>query len=287
MNSQPPYTPTGMLLSNFRSHKEEQLRMLEHYHDSFELAYFVNADIQLFIKDTKYQVTNGDYLFINEYEVHRIFYNPRHHYTRYVINFKKSFISSLLKEAGLVDTLEWIVSYPRRKLELSSKQRLEIEERFRRINTLYSQLQQKEDPLGSSELKLNLLLLLIKYREFATANQSKYAPKKDVVKELISYIDRCYSDPIKLEDLERISGMSRYHISRLFKNATHFTIVEYIQQRRVIEAQIKLKQTDRQVLDIGLECGFQNAQHFHRVFRTVTGQSPLQFRKLVVHDFSP
>jgi AraC-like DNA-binding protein len=33
-------------------------------------------------------------------------------------------------------------------------------------------------------------------------------------------------------------------------------------------------------------CGFENAQHFHRIFKAVTGQSQLQFRKSADPDWS-
>ena len=53
-------------------------------------------------------------------------------------------------------------------------------------------------------------------------------------------------------------------------------IMEYVQHRRVIEAQKKLIETRNSIIDIYLDCGFSNAQHFHRIFKRLPGTTPSQ-----------
>jgi AraC-like DNA-binding protein len=40
------------------------------------------------------------------------------------------------------------------------------------------------------------------------------------------------------------------------------------------------------IIDIYLDCGFSNAQHFHRIFKRLSGMTPNQYRKLHTRDTS-
>jgi len=57
------------------------------------------------------------------------------------------------------------------------------------------------------------------------------------------------------------------------------TIVEYINHLRIEQSKRLLIYTDDSVLDIALASGFNSRQHFFRVFNTVAGISPQQYRQ--------
>lgn len=52
--------------------------------------------------------------------------------------------------------------------------------------------------------------------------------------------------------------------------------MEYVQYRRVIEAQKLLKDTDNDIISVYYECGFNNVQHFYLVFK--------KYRKLLLFN---
>jgi hypothetical protein len=68
----------------------------EHYHDSFEVTFFLKANLNIFVKDVNYALLDGDMLFINEYDIHQLVYNPNPHYVRFVIThrFRRKFFGS-------------------------------------------------------------------------------------------------------------------------------------------------------------------------------------------------
>nr|WP_275983849.1 AraC family transcriptional regulator [Paenibacillus hamazuiensis] len=86
-------------------------------------------------------------------------------------------------------------------------------------------------------------------------------------------------NPITLELLEKQFGLSKYYISHLFKETTRFTVFEYVANRRILEAKKLLEQTDQPIVQIALGCGFNNLQHFYRMFGRYAKMSPLQYRK--------
>ncbi|OXM87405.1 AraC family transcriptional regulator [Paenibacillus rigui] len=273
---------------DFTDSGKENRKPLEHFHDTFELAFFIRADIHIFVKDTKYDIRDGDWLLIHPYDIHSIFYNPNHDYSRYVLQFKSSFIRELLAVLGMEDRFEAIQQKRNKRVRLDLGQRLKVEALYRTILELYTQQQQlhatsSHHPIASAEpeLKLQLTLLLLEYEKLCSSSSSvrRIRSAEEPVQEMIAYLDEHYREPVQLADLERHIGKSKFTLCRLFSQTTQFTVVEYLQYKRIIEAQKRLILTDQPIFDIALDCGFHNAQHFYRIFKKICGKTPLQYRK--------
>jgi AraC family cel operon transcriptional repressor len=80
-------------------------------------------------------------------------------------------------------------------------------------------------------------------------------------------------------DFSRLAGRSPEHVSREVRRTTGRTLTDHLQEIRVRRATDLLRTTDRTVLDIALECGFDSLGHFYAVFRKFKGQTPGGFRK--------
>ncbi|MBE1442848.1 helix-turn-helix transcriptional regulator [Paenibacillus sp. OAS669] len=273
------YNDTGQFLFSYLNEKDAQLKPLQHYHNSFEFDFFIKADLHIFLKDNTYAIRDGNFFFINEYEIHRLFYSPNRPYERYVINFSKDFVKRLLSEAELVSVLKWIVHEGPRKVETDLAQRESLLSLFSKIRYAYSRYTADQDAISLSEIRLNLLLLLIEYHRIASKQPA--APSSNPhIQALIRYIDDNYMNPITLEQLEDTFGLSKYYICHLFKETSRFTLFEYLLNRRVIEAKKLLENTDQDIIQIALSCGFQNLQHFYRIFKRSAKVTPLQYRKI-------
>ncbi|SFL07965.1 AraC-type DNA-binding protein [Paenibacillus sp. 1_12] len=282
MEQSDAFTMTEVFSIDYTNSGKESRKPIGHFHDSYELAFFIRADIDIFVKDTKYRVQDGDLLLINAFDLHRIFYNPNHEYTRYVIQFKESFIYELLRTLQLEQLVQKLQQKQNKKISLTIKQRVKLEETFRNILNLHKKKQVcLDDPTLEPALKVHLLLLLLEYHKLSDLRRSprKFNPIENQVHQIIQYIDEHYSETLQLNDLSVQFGKSKYYISHSFQQVTRFTFVEYLQYRRVIEAQKKLLQTDIPIIDIGLECGFQSLQHFYRVFKKISKQTPAAYRK--------
>lgn len=87
-----------------------------------------------------------------------------------------------------------------------------------------------------------------------------------------------------LELIERIAenlnaGLSRSHLSVLFKNVTGVSPYEYLLLQRIERAVRFLSDSDRTVIDIAQECGFRSLPNFNKAFKRVTGITPTDYRK--------
>ena len=65
----------------------------------------------------------------------------------------------------------------------------------------------------------------------------------------------------------------------LFKKAIGHSPIEYLNEYRIRQAKRLLEKTDLQVMEVCLECGFNNLGNFLQEFRKHTGTTPLQYRK--------
>ncbi|TDF89799.1 helix-turn-helix transcriptional regulator [Paenibacillus piri] len=251
---------------------------IHHYHDAFEFDFFVKADLQIFVRDHTYTIGEGDFFFINEYDIHRIFYHPSRAYTRYVINFSKDFIQGVLRETGLEPALEWMVTQGPRKVETKPEQRSRVISLLDSLVAAYDRILRTGDPLAQAKVKLNLPLLLIQFKELAEV-QSPPTAYNPHIKELTRFIDENFSSPITLGQLQNEFRLSKYYISHLFKETTHLTVFEYVLHRRIVEAKKLLEHTELPIIQVAMSCGFNNLQHFYRIFRRHVNQTPLQHRK--------
>lgn len=95
------------------------------------------------------------------------------------------------------------------------------------------------------------------------------------------YIDQHYREDLSLSSLASLVFFSPSHLSRTFNKDCGMTINAYINRQRVAEAVRMLKSTGLSVQEIALHCGFSNVSHFNRVFKEVSGRSPMQLRKEV------
>ena len=99
------------------------------------------------------------------------------------------------------------------------------------------------------------------------------------IDEVKKYISRNLDQEIRITDISAEVSINPSYLETLFKRQTGTTIVEYINQQRIGKAVSYLSSTDQSVTDIGYMIGYNNRQHFSRIFRKIMGVSPGQYRK--------
>ena len=95
----------------------------------------------------------------------------------------------------------------------------------------------------------------------------------------IDYIHANISSPIHLRDVASASCVSPFHFHRLFTAFCGTTPHRYISALRMARAQSLLRTTERSVMEIALECGFESVGSFTTLFSRYAGTSPARFRK--------
>jgi len=82
-----------------------------------------------------------------------------------------------------------------------------------------------------------------------------------------------------LPEFHRLCGRSPEHVSREFSRLTGRTLTRSINQLRMEYASSLLAGSNREIIDVALDCGFESLSHFYACFLRHSGTSPSAFRK--------
>lgn len=96
---------------------------------------------------------------------------------------------------------------------------------------------------------------------------------------LLSRIESSYTGECTLKSVSKGLDYDYAYISKFFKRKTGISFNNYVNRRRTDEARRLLRTTDKSVLEIALECGYNSLRSFNRNFLQQTGDSPGKYRR--------
>lgn len=109
----------------------------------------------------------------------------------------------------------------------------------------------------------------------------KLKDRLEAVARMQRYIDSHYADEITVDALCRISGYSKFHALRMFRQLTGVSPGEAVRALRLTEAARSLRDTNKSVIDAALDAGFSAPESFTRAFERRFGISPAEYRRTV------
>ena len=127
------------------------------------------------------------------------------------------------------------------------------------------------------ELSMAYGVKVLASSSFANTSRNKESRRVQKVKQ---YINDHYSEPLMLNDLADIAGMSPVAFSRFFRIRTNRTLSDYIADIRLGFAARLLVDTTKNISEICYECGFNNLSNFNRTFKNKRGSTPREFREM-------
>ena len=95
--------------------------------------------------------------------------------------------------------------------------------------------------------------------------------------EIMNYIQANYID-VTLDDLAEKFYLSKLYISKYIKEKSGMTFGELVKKIRMKKAKALLKSSNMTVENIALTVGYQNVEHFNRMFKKAYNMTPIQFR---------
>lgn len=96
---------------------------------------------------------------------------------------------------------------------------------------------------------------------------------------ILEYLDQHWREPLTLSDLSQEMGMSPSYFSRFFKDAMGMGFLNYWTKLRLKRSIDLLLDTDLPIIDIALECGFNDYKTYGRLFKKEYGENPQSYRK--------
>ena len=247
-----------------------------HWHDEVEIIYVQKGKITIYVQEEVFHAGPGDLFFVNTGELH-FMESDDMGVEYYTLLFPLTFLSFQIEDA-----LETEVFLPLRQKKLLFSCQLENIVAKKHVCQMIQDLITVNDEKETGyQLRTRILLLeMIEYlmRE-ETFVQASFGNATDMQRELITFIQKHYTEKITLSMLAQEFHLSEKYVSWYFKE--HFSIgfMQYVLHLRMSKAKDLLVSTDLPITEVALSCGYPSVNLFIRNFKETHGVTPLQYRK--------
>ncbi len=142
---------------------------------------------------------------------------------------------------------------------------------------LYRELREPDElsPLAIEGLALELVTHVAR-----GATNPVRGGKPAWIRRITELLTARFNEPLTLAEIAREAGVHPVHLVTAFRLHVHYTPFDYLRRIRVSFAARQLVGTDKTLVEIALEAGFAHQSHFCRVFKAITGMTPLAYRQL-------
>lgn len=246
-----------------------------HYHHCFELGVCLSGTGETHIENRIYRFRRGDIQYITP--------NTPHLSTAYEgekcewiwIFIDPTAIGSNLEKKGFEDLPGISARSFNGVFSPHEHPRL-----FSRINDLLER--PKEDEFTSLDNFLMIGQIMIEAARIGNIDKSRNKlPVSEQIKPALVYIRENYADPnlMSAEQIASSCNLSVSHFRMLFKKDIGMTLPQYINQTKLSAANHLLETTDKKIIQVAVEAGFNEVPYFNKVFRQMYGITPKEMRQ--------
>ena len=247
-----------------------------HRHPECELIVMTEGNGTALIGDYIGDYQKGDVFFLGSNLPHW-FRKSRHDAvgSAIVVHFLKDFWGADLLALPEMHTIATLVKNDNVGIRLHGQLAQEISRLVRRIENAEGvarlmQLLKCLERIGSSE-----------EQEVITMVFDTFSGREEngLIEAIIDYSFKNFLNPISLENVASSTNMSVSAFCRFFKKNIKNSYFDFIKELRIGHACKLLRETDRPILDICYNSGYNSWAHFSKQFKVVTKVSPLKYRK--------
>ena len=245
-----------------------------HWHDSLELDYILNGNATFYLEGTEHKLVPGEFLVNDTNQIHEA--RCTHTYMMIVLRIDDGLIQKLM---GNKRNFQIICSRAELTDELIPAY-LEICDRLKELVTLHVR-QPKGYLIATQSIALDILYRLIKDFSIPLYKEDLPEPSRSQmrIKEIVSYIDKHYMEPLSLEQIADVFGLNSDYFSRMFRQNIGIPFTQHINHVRLTHIYHDICTTDEPVLEVLDKHGFTNYKLFSRMFKEVYGDTPREIRR--------
>lgn len=270
----------GVIMVEQVTREENYSMPYRHFHDTFELYYLTEGESYYFIDRETYLVKAGDMVLIKPDRVHKTSLAKLSRHSRILLQITEKAFAPFLNANGF-PALDELYGRLGRIVSLREEDRERMKELMLCIGEEIRGRQKRYELMVKMKL-LEILLLLSRYQGDGLPEEegrTAQTPRYQKVQEVVDYL---HANPGTGESLEELAGrfyISRSWLSRIFREVTGISVVEYTNIMRVRNARKLLAFGEYSVTEISERLGFESITYFERVFKKYTDCTPLKYRK--------
>lgn len=257
----------------FYNYTTQKMKTDIHQHDFYEILFFIQGEANFFIEGRQYSLSPNDIIVSSPGELHCVnITNNQIPYERIVIWLHPDLMKSLCEKTQL-DLKACFDSTKQSHYHLFHLFGL-MKDHVRHIFDQF--LGADPNDFGSVIFQYCLMIefLILLNRAFLTSDHNlddlSYHPKIDAI---VKYISQHLQDDLSLDHLAKNFFISKYYLTRLFKQYTGQSLHQFVLRKRLAVAR-RLMQEGSTPMNAALDTGFINYSHFSKAFKDQFGFSP-------------
>lgn len=250
-----------------------------HGHDCIEMMYIVRGSGRCTVNERTYPIIRGDLFLINPGESHS--YQIDDNLRCCNIMFQRDIFPDEVWEAlAKFPAYRRCIEPPREAGHKFSFSEASVEKVEALLNELCAEFKNRHQgyALNAKALFLNFLVLFL--REQSPGAIGSAPGYEQTFSRIFDYIAEHYGEKLTLPMLAARARINRKLFGKLFSRVSGMSFSAYLIRYRVEQSRIQLEHSDKSITEIALDCGFFDGSHFTRIFRTVLGLSPKEYRNL-------
>lgn len=142
-------------------------------------------------------------------------------------------------------------------------------------------------PLYEAEIYAMVLEMIVRIRRDRSDLQRQIAARDSKQEEYIvkftricDYIAEHCCEDLTLEGVAEMTGFSKFHFTRLFKQFTNVSFYKFLNQKRIDHAASLLINPEVSVTEAALSAGYSSLSSFIRMFKIMKGCTPTEYRAM-------
>lgn len=271
------YEKTGFLTESFKLFHIKDCVRKEfdfHYHDFYKIIYFVDGNVQYKIEGKSYKLKPHDFVLVDYNAIHKPEIATDMPYDRYIIYLSEEFME---QENNRMECMK-------KCFEIARQNRNSVvhfapgsyEKLLSCLMRMERETEQEQEFLSDKMLEAAFLEFMVLFNRACMAQPKAFittASYHEKIVDVISYIQEHLTEEISIDLLAEKFYISRYYLMRQFKEATGYSIHQYINEKRILEAKRRIM-TGEQASKVCYECGFSDYSTFARRFKDIIGIAP-------------
>lgn len=248
-----------------------------HWHTDLEIIMPLENQYTVILEEIPYVLQPEDILLIPAGEMHRLLAPSSGKRLIFQVDF------SILQEVNGFDSI-YSKFFP-----CAIFRRTETPREQQHLTELLKQIfqeQQNAAPLYEASIHALLIrflveagrLRLLQAEPLIHVKKQKQQSYIELFFNLCSYINAHCTEDLSLEQVSSMTGFSKSHFMRLFKEFTGVSYYEYLTRRRMLHAEILLNHPECSIAAIAMQSGFNSLATFNRVFKACHHCTPTEYR---------
>lgn len=232
-------------------------KMPMHIHQSAELMLVTKGEMKIAVGGKEYEtVCENQAALIFPYQPHKYTTLPKTEYLR--CNFAASLIPEFFKDIHNKEGERSVFNVDRTTVFYFQKRLLE------------------DKKMSLWSIRAFLCSAIDDYLSEITLGEVKF--NAHILTRAIAYMNEHKAEKLTVGIVANAIGYSQSHLSYCINNAADFNFNTLLSMIRIEDARVMLKNTEKSILEIAIECGFGSERSFYRQFKAISGISPNDYR---------